>query len=331
MWKIIVEHLPSFGLILGGGMLFSAILMGLHDSLNKVRGVKTKILRKVSYAPLGIALYALMGGILYLILANKGIVSKGSVIPGLFIGGLVGVVIIGAAVWNDWGLDAAIHEEEDLYAFVGGIPGVIVGLIAGWIVGGIVSSTHDWIIGLIFGLAGGNIAVAIVIILIRISQLISKPFYILLTPIIILLSYGRAVCRNCLRISRPLKSRYESGIRYCERCDSTNFLEGVNRVIGIVGGYKGDYHREGNILYINLWSEGNVRDADINELWIRKIHGNVDYEAVIEKIVMELKRDVARPANWLKKVRVIIKGNPPLSTGAMRILKQEFKEVVREA
>jgi hypothetical protein len=319
MWKMIVEHLPLFGPILGGGILFSAILMGLYDSLYKVCGVKTEISRKVSYAPLVIALYALIGGIIYLILANEGIVSKGSVISGLFIGGLVGIVIIGLYLWKDWVL-------EELGFAVGGI----AGLIAGGIADGIVGETASEIAGLIAGLIGGWIVGVIVIIFIGISQLISKPFYILLTLIIVLLRYRKTFCTKCFHFSKPLKSIYESGIRYCERCGSTNFLEGVNKVIGIVGGFKGDYHRDEKILYINLWSEGNVRDADIHELWIRKIRGDVDYEAVIEKIVMELKRDAARPANWLKKVRVIIKGNPPLSTGAMRILKQEFKEVIRE-
>jgi len=308
------------GLILGGGMLFSAILMGLHDSLNKVCGVKTKILRKVSYAPLGIGFYAPMGGILYLILASAGIVSKGSVIPGLFIGGLVGIVVIGLYLCKDWKLG------EEIGGIAGGIARGIVGGIARGIVGAIVGGS----VGLAAGANGEIIGVGIAIISIRISHLVSKPFYILLTPIMVLLRYRKAFCIKCFHFSKPLKSGYESGIRYRDRCDSTNFLEGVNKVIGIVGGYKGDYHREGNILYINFWSEGNVRDADINELWIREIHGDVDCEAVIEKIVMELKKDVARPANWLKKVRVIIKGNPPLSTGAMRILKQEFKEVIRE-
>ena len=66
-----------------------------------------------------------------------------------------------------------------------------------------------------------------------------KLFTTLLTKILVLLAgHAEIICANCLRYSESLKSKYDSGIRYCEHCD--NMIERTKEkgnVILIFGNY----------------------------------------------------------------------------------------------
>jgi hypothetical protein len=132
-----------------------------------------------------------------------------------------------------------------------------------------------------------------------------------------------------LHISKPLKSNYEDGERYCEHCGSSSFLKNVKCVIGLIGSNIEVYQLEGDKFYINLWDKENeiARNADINILEIRNTKSIKNYDFVINSVYTTLYNDVSRDKNYLKGVSVIIKGNPRISEDVLNMLKKNFKEV----
>jgi len=99
------------------------------------------------------------------------------------------------------------------------------------------------------------------------------------------------------------------------------------------------YRRIGETVYVNLWveSEKRARNTIIDILEIRESY-NLNYDLAIETVVKELTKDrrivkgvleitekmKIRRSTYLRKVPVIIKGNPPLSETAKRLLSVEF-------
>ena len=166
-------------------------------------------------------------------------------------------------------------------------------------------------------------------ILYKICDLLYKSFSPILFPIIIKLIHQNVLCDNCLHISKPLKSNYEDGERYCEHCGSSSFLKNVKCVIGLIGSNIEVYQLEGDKFYINLWDKENeiARNADINILEIRNTKSIKNYDFVINSVYTTLYNDVSRDKNYLKGVSVIIKGNPRISEDVLNMLKKNFKEV----
>ncbi|MCP4345360.1 MAG: hypothetical protein GY795_07520 [Desulfobacterales bacterium] len=110
-------------------------------------------------------------------------------------------------------------------------------------------------------------------------------------------------------------------------CSPDEFTIGINEVIGMIGAHLRISGRR-EVIYISLWSEKSktARNADIDILEIRNAKG-INYDYAINAVLMALKNDTFRPMEYIKQIPVVIHGNPPISEGAMRILKHEFKEV----
>ena len=180
---------------------------------------------------------------------------------------------------------------------------------------------------------GGGVVRSLVI---PITILISKPVS-KIWMFILLRGHKKLWCKDCFRYSFPFKSKYEDGVRYCEHCNGViskgkKIVNGiyVKKVIGLIGGNVINYQISGEKCYVNLYdsSKNSSRNADIDTLEIREGLGDeLDYGKAIDSVVMTLKGDVSRERNYLKRVDVIIKGKPPISENAKRILMREFKSV----
>lgn len=107
------------------------------------------------------------------------------------------------------------------------IGGWIVGEIAGWfaaggIIGGVAGGVMVGIRGIIpsalTGTIIGGMAYGVPLIVLPIEWGLARIISSVMTPLIILLKFKTIICNNCLRYTRPLMSKYNNGIRYCERC-----------------------------------------------------------------------------------------------------------------
>jgi hypothetical protein len=108
-------------------------------------------------------------------------------------------------------------------------------------------------------------------------------------------------------------------------------MTGVLKVIGLIGGNSVHVKHTDSTVTVKVWSESgkSARNADIDCLVIRE--GNVDnYERAVNALINALRSDVSRPADWCKKIPVIIKGEPKLSVGAVRMLEDTFMSVQKE-
>jgi len=233
--------------------------------------------------------------------------SSGIVIFCISVGGIFSIIVF----------DRFIYDRKNYEFFESLIYGIFAGLSVGCVFGGILLIVFIIIIPIIFGIL--NI----------ISSFIHKPFYKILLPIIINYIHQNVLCKNCFHICKPLKSNYENGVRYCEHCNSSNFLKDIKYIIGIIGTNIEIYQLEGDKFYINLWDKENeiARNADINILEIRNTKSIKNYDFVINSVYTTLYNDVSRDKNYLKGVSVIIKGNPRISEDVLNMLKKNFKEV----
>ncbi|MDM8523119.1 hypothetical protein QUF80_07085 [Desulfococcaceae bacterium HSG8] len=142
-------------------------------------------------------------------------------------------------------------------------------------------------------------------------------------------AYPRLFCQN--HLMKPCKVR-RSLFYYDIRCRAKDcpqeFLAGVRKVAGLIGGNAGDYRRDGDRIYINLWSESEKKagNADIDVLEIRDTAG-INYDYAINAVLVSLKNDASRPAGYVRQIPVVIYENPPIPEGAMRILEHEFGEI----
>jgi hypothetical protein len=233
--------------------------------------------------------------------------SSGIIIFCISVGGIFSIIVF----------DHFFYNIKNYEFFESLIHGIFAGLFVGFVFGGILLIAFITIIPIYFGIL--NI----------ISSFIHKPLYKILLPIIIKLIHQNVLCDNCLHISKPLKSNYEYGERYCEHCGSSSFLKNVKCVIGLIGSNIEVYQLEGDKFYINLWDKENeiARNADINILEIRNTKSIKNYDFVINSVYTTLYNDVSRDKNYLKGVSVIIKGNPRISEDVLNMLKKNFKEV----
>ncbi|MDM8525436.1 hypothetical protein QUF80_18875 [Desulfococcaceae bacterium HSG8] len=185
------------------------------------------------------------------------------------------------------------------------------------------------------------------------------PFYALISVVTILLSaslmplYNRLLLRfhyasqnerkrqryifDCQRLFckehflKPL--RVENALFYYGFCCRINgcpgkFIAGVGEVTGVIGcGFDG-YRTEQDRIYVSLWSESDKKavNADIDILEIREAR-ETDYDYAINAVLVTLKNDASRPREYVRRIPVVIRGNPPIPEGAMRILEHEFGEI----
>ena len=115
-----------------------------------------------------------------------------------------------------------------------------------------------------------------------------------------------------------------------EGCDNNEYYN-VKKVIGVVGPLDFEVKVEGDNLLVNLWSEGEAKNSDIDFLEIREGLGNVlEYEKAIQAIILKLTSDVSREKDYFKKnVEVLISGNPEMTEMTYQLLRSFFKNVRR--
>ncbi|MCP4110240.1 MAG: hypothetical protein GY749_32755 [Desulfobacteraceae bacterium] len=113
--------------------------------------------------------------------------------------------------------------------------------------------------------------------------------------------------------------------RYCRH----TFITGLREVTGLIGSDIDKYKKDRNRAYVSLWSEPNkkARNADIDVLEITEAKG-ISYDHAISAVLMALINDASRPREYVKKIPVVISGNPSISEGSMKILKYEFGGIV---
>ena len=116
----------------------------------------------------------------------------------------------------------------------------------------------------------------------------------------------------------------------CRGCGTAEALErGIKKVIGLIGGNVNDYSIEGDTAYVNLWfeKEKKARNADIDMLVVaesKDMRDEHQYDRAIDAVYNVLVNDRTRPRDYVKKIPVLIEGNPPLSIRAKRVLENEF-------
>ncbi|MCP4349502.1 MAG: hypothetical protein GY795_28810 [Desulfobacterales bacterium] len=110
-------------------------------------------------------------------------------------------------------------------------------------------------------------------------------------------------------------------------CPDNDFIT-VKTVAGLIGGDTDKPVSDTDKFHVSLWSESDKKavNADIDILEIRETEG-ISYDYAINALLVTLKNDVSRPADFVKKIPVIIKGNPQIPEGAMKILKNEFGNI----
>jgi len=147
-------------------------------------------------------------------------------------------------------------------------------------------------------------------------------------------SYPYLFCKNCMLRAEKRKVWLELFKRYsyvvCRGCGAAEALEkGIKKVIGLIGGNVDDYSIEGDTAYVNLWfeKEKKARNADIDILVVAESEDMRDehqYDRAIDAVYNVLVNDRTRPRDYVRKIPVLIEGNPPLSIRAKRVLENEF-------
>jgi len=252
------------------------------------------------------------------------------VFVGVIVGGIAGRAAIGEFISKVAAMNISAVANRTSYRIAGGFAGLIAGLIAGENAGDIVYKGDDLIVGVIAGGIIGLIAGLIAGLIYCISYLASFSSYILSSIVLILMSQRKIICRNCLRYSEPLRSRYDKGIRYCERCGRPDYLlKSIKRVIGLIGGDIEDHKIDKDSLYINLWNEERrkARDVDIDILEIRD-SPNITYDLAINTVLETLKKSTDRPVDYdVKQIAVLLRGNPPIPEETKRVLEHNFGRI----
>ncbi len=123
--------------------------------------------------------------------------------------------------------------------------------------------------------------------------------------------------------------RYSKNIVTCRCCGSgLHFMKNIKQVVGLIGGDIEDISLNEDKLYVSLWSESQkkARNADIDVLEIRNTQG-ISYDYAINALLITLKNDVSRPAEYVKQIPVVIHKNTRIPEGAKLILDHEFGKI----
>ena len=147
-------------------------------------------------------------------------------------------------------------------------------------------------------------------------------------------SYPYLFCENCMLRAekRKVKLGFFKRLSYvvCRGCGTAEALIiGIKKVVGIIGGNINNYSIEGDTAYVNLWfeKEKKARNADIDMLVVAESEDMKDehqYDRAIDAVYNVLVNDRTRPRDYVRKIPVLIEGNPPLSIRAKRVLENEF-------
>jgi len=163
------------------------------------------------------------------------------------------------------------------------------------------------------------------------KKLIEKIF---LSHKLFLDSYPHLLCTNCMLKAEKRKTRFGLFKKYfyvvCRGCGTAEALiTGIKKVVGIIGGNINNYSIDGDTAYVKLWfeKEKKARNADIDMLVVAEsedMRNEHQYDKAIDAVYNVLVNDRTRPRNYVRKIPVIIEGNPPLSIRAKRVLENEF-------
>jgi hypothetical protein len=125
--------------------------------------------------------------------------------PGGVFGGIAGGIAGHAAYYSFSRFPAfpLMKESSLVEGVVMGTLGALSGIIVGYLVGIFLS--------LIAGL--------LMKIIVSIAKIMNKLVSVVLIPLLAGLRFATIICDNCFRYTKPRKSRYEDGIRYCEHCN----------------------------------------------------------------------------------------------------------------
>ncbi len=139
-------------------------------------------------------------------------------------------------------------------------------------------------------------------------------------------AYPRLFCEK--HLLKPVITR--KALIYCDvQCRAKycrhTFITGIREVTGLIGSDIDKCKKNRGRAYVNLWSEPDkkARNADIDVLEIREAEG-ISYDHAISAVLMALINDASRSREYIKKIPVVISGNPLISEGAMKILRHEF-------
>jgi hypothetical protein len=125
--------------------------------------------------------------------------------PGGVFGGIAGGIAGHAAYYSFSRLPAfpLMKESSLVEGVVMGTLGALSGIIVGYLVGIFLSL----------------IAGVLMKIIVSIAKIMNKLVSVVLIPLLASLRFATIICNNCFRYTKPCKSRYEDGIRYCEHCN----------------------------------------------------------------------------------------------------------------
>ena len=147
-------------------------------------------------------------------------------------------------------------------------------------------------------------------------------------------SYPYLFCTNCMLRTKKEKVRVKFFKKWsyvvCRGCGTAEALIiGIKKVVGIIGGNISDYSIDGDTAYVRLWfeKEKSARNADIDMLLIAEsedLKNEHQYDRAIDAVYNVLVNDRTRPRDYVRKIPVLIEGNPPLSIRAKRVLENEF-------
>ena len=137
-------------------------------------------------------------------------------------------------------------------------------------------------------------------------------------------------CMKAIRQNIRISLFHSCNFVFCRSCMRSEFLKTGFRVFGIIGGNLEDSSHDKETLYLQLWDEEKkkARNADIDVLEIRGVR-KISYSWAINAVVNALKNDTFHPSDYLKKIPVHLKDNPPLQVGDRQLINGEFKCIVK--
>jgi len=108
-------------------------------------------------------------------------------------------------------------------------------------------------------------------------------------------------------------------------------ITGIKKVVGIIGGNINNYSIDGDTAYVRLWfeKEKKAKNADIDMLLVAEsedLKNENEYDKAIDAVYNVLVNDRTRPKKYVRRIPVIIEGNPPLSIRAKGCLKMNLEE-----
>jgi hypothetical protein len=219
----------------------------------------------VLYILIGGTVGGFVGGMIGLVggfvISRPGTSVLNMIASGLMAGGTIGG-IVGGIRGMKAGIEVggrAVGEFVDWFT---------VGGIGGGIAGGVVNGMYGITPGAVIGASVGGIGSGIPLIVLPFVWILASMVSLVLAPLLILSRFKRILCNNCLRYTRPLKSKYKDGKRYCERCrKEVEFTTDPGEVILNFGNLP--LELEGRVFMLtNPDFEQKTKYIDVSEVYI---------------------------------------------------------------